>query len=146
MRKWTTLAAVLATAAATVTGLCLAGDDDSPMEKIMSKVGGKHNAVNKALRTPVAFTKAKAEIPGYCDDLIKLGKEARELKEAAEKQKKPYEDWTKLMDDYLKKTEEFKQAVSKSGVDQPKAKEAYKTVSQTCSACHNVFKIEDKEK
>ncbi len=145
MRQWKTFAAVLVTAAATVTGLCLADDDDSPMEKIMSKVGGKQNAIVKAMRTPVAFTKSKADIPALCDELIKLGKEARELKESAEKEKKPYEDWTKLMDDYIKKTEEFKEFVSKADAKQDTSKEAYKSVQKTCTACHQVFKI-DKDK
>lgn len=141
-RKWTTLAAALATVLLTASGLSFA-DDDSPLHKLMEKVNAKNNAITKAVRTPVAYKKAQKDLAAYADDLAKLGKEARDMKSAAEKQKKSVGEWTKLMDDYVKSCEEFKDVVSKSETGQAEAKSAHGKVKATCTACHNVFRVDE---
>jgi len=142
-RKWTTLAAALTAVILTATGLSVAADEDSPLHKIMEKVTAKNNAVTKGVRTAVAFKKAQKDLPALADELIALGKEARPFTEPAKKQKKSQAEWEKLMDDYVQKTEAFKGVVSKSGVSQAEAKSAHNVVKASCTACHNVFKVED---
>lgn len=138
-RKWTTLAAAVAAVILTASGFSYA-DEDSPVHKLMEKVGAKNNAVAKGVRTPVAFKKAQKELDAHVEELIKLGKEWRELKEPAEKQKKSFAEWTKLTDDYIKKSEALKEAIGKG---QAEAKSAHNAVKATCTACHEVFRVEE---
>ncbi len=148
MRKWTILTAVMCAVALTATGASLAQDESSPLHKLMEKVGSKHNAIKKATRTPVAFKKDKESIVKNADELIDLGKKAREMKNAAEKEKKPFAEWQKLCDDFVTKTTEFRDFASKTGTaktDQEATKKAYAAVNTSCTACHEVFrKDEDK--
>jgi cytochrome c556 len=145
-RKWMTLAAGLAAVVLTLSGLSVADDDDSPLHKLMEKVAAKNNAISKGTRTAVAYKKAQKELPQLAEDLIQYGKEARKDTETAKKQKKSQAEWEKLMDDYLAKTEEFKSVVSKANASQAAAKSAHGVVKQTCTNCHNVFKVEEDDK
>ncbi len=141
-RKWTTLAAVVTAVTLTATGLSLA-DEDSPLHKVMEKVNSKNNAIKKATRTAPAYKKAQKELSAYADELIVLGKESREMKSAAEKEKKPFAEWQKLSDDFIEKTGEFKTVVADASTTQEQAKKAYTPVAASCTACHNVFRKED---
>lgn len=144
LRKWLILGAVVTAMTLTVTGLSFA-DDDSPIHKLMEGVSAKTNAIKKATRTPVAYKKAHKDLVKHAEELIELGKKSREMKESAEKQKKPFAEWQKLTDDFLKKTEEFKTLVSESGTTQDAAKKSFAQVGATCTACHNVFRVEDEK-
>jgi cytochrome c556 len=142
-RKWTTLAVAMFAVVALVTGFALA-DDESPLEKLMEAVGKENAAIKKAIRTKVSYAKAdRKEISQHVDELIDLGKQARKIKAAAEKQKKPYEEWTKAMDDFLKKTEEFKDVMAKPATNFDQAKKSFATVTASCNSCHTAFKVAD---
>ncbi len=142
-RKWTILAAVVTAVTLTATGFSLA-DEDSPMHKLMEQVNAKSNAIKKATRTTVAYKKAQKDLAKHAEELIEYGKKFREMKDAAEKEKKPFAEWQKLTDDYIKKTEEFKALVSKPATTQDQAKKAFSgSVGASCTACHNVFRVEE---
>ena len=143
-RKWTILAAVVTAVTLTATGLSLAADEDSPMHKLMEKVNAKNNAIKKATRTAVAYKKAQKDLAKHADELIELGKKAREMKEAAEKQKKPFAEWQKLMR-RLHHQDRGVQGRRRQGrrPTQDQAKKAYTPVAASCTACHNVFRVED---
>jgi len=146
LRKWTILATVTTVVALMATGASVAQDENSPLHKLMEKVGSKSNAIKKAIRTPVAYKKDHEAVVKHADELIVLGKQARDMKEAAEKQKKTVDEWQKLCDDFIKKSTEFKEFAEKSGTtknDQEAAKKAYGAVNTSCTACHNVFRVED---
>lgn len=145
LRKWTTLAAAVTAVFFAAAGLSFA-DEDSPLHKLMEKVSAKNNAITKGVRTGPAFKKAQKDLASYADEMIKLGKEAREDKGPAEKQKKTLAEWTKLMDDYIAKTESFRQVVAKSDAKQAEAKSAHNQVKASCTACHNVFRVEEDDK
>ncbi len=142
-RKWTTLAAVVTAVTLTATGLSLAADEDSPMHKLMEKVNAKNNAIKKATRTPVAYKKAQKDLAKHADELIDLGKQSREHEESAEKEKKPFADWQKLCDDFVAKTEEYKDAVATRRADPGTGEEGVHPVAASCTACHDVFRKED---
>ena len=142
-RKWTVLAATVGAVALLTTGITIADDENSPVHKIMEKVQKDHNAITKALRTPVAFKKAQKDIATKAEELAKLGKEARAYKEPAAEQKQPYEKWTALMDDFVTASENFAKEAGKDGIQQPQAKAAYKSVQQSCSACHMIFRKDE---
>src|SRR5262249_18427805 len=80
---------------------------------------------------------------GYADELSKLGKEARQYKDAAEKQKKSVSEWTKLMDDFIQKSEDLKSTLGKPGTTQAQAKAAHNQVKAACTNCHTVFRIDE---
>ena len=142
LRKWTTLAAAVTGVIIAASGLSFA-DEDSPMHKLMEKVNAKNGAITKGVRTAVAYKKAQKELPAIADELIKLGKESRDMDESVKKQKKSMAEWQKLTDDYIKACEQFKEIVSKSSTKQTEAKSAHTQLKATCTACHNVFRVED---
>lgn len=143
LRKWTTLGVAMFAVTALATGISLA-NDESPLEKLMEAVGKENNAIKKALRTKPAYTKAdKKELAKNIDELIELSKKSRDIKSAAEKQKKPMAEWTKAVDDFIKKTEEFKGVMAKSSTTYDQAKKSFGTVTASCATCHKDFKGED---
>ena len=144
-RKWTIMAAIMGGVALSVAGLSWADDEDSPIHKLMEKVNSKNAAINKSVRTPVAWAKDGKKAAANADELTKLFKEARDLKESAEKQKKPFELWQKLMDEQIKETEAFAE-LARSNPKQPEAKAAFERVKKVCADCHKDFRVEDDEK
>ena len=142
-RKWTTLAAALTATLVMASGLSWADDEDSPLHKLMEQVNAKSLAIKKAIRSPVAYKKAQKDVVKNADALIDLGKKSREFTEPATKQKKSQDEWTRLVDDFVKKTEGFRDTVAKTGTTQDQAKKAFGAVNTSCSACHSVFRVEE---
>jgi cytochrome c556 len=149
LRKWMLLPAVTIAVTAMVAGLALADDEDSPLHKKMEEVNKANLAIKKAIRTAVAYKKAQAsnEIVKQADELAKLGKEARGLGKDALKRAKNVKDpekrWGELMDAFIMKTEEFSAQVAKPSTSQEAAKSAFGVVSQSCTNCHNDFRVEE---
>lgn len=141
-RKWTVLSATLAAVVLTAAGFSTAADDeDSPIHKLMEKVGAKNGAINKAVRTPVAFKKAGGKaVAADALEIVKLYKEAREMKEPAAAQKKSYDLWTKYMDTAIKDTEDFAAVAEKD--DHAAAKKSFDAVKKDCGTCHNDFRVD----
>lgn len=143
LRKWTILGITMAAVTALATGFAMAQDEDSPLHKLMEQVNAKNLAITKGVRTPVAFKKSQKVVADSATELAKLSKEAREFKEPSEKQKQPFETWTKLMDEMTKSCEELAKVAGKDGTTQVEAKKAHATVKASCTACHTVFRIEE---
>lgn len=136
--------AVLSLSLLVLAGIGFAADDDeSETNKLMSQVNKKNNELRKTSRTAAEYKKSSSKIPMIADEMIKLAKEARDIKEPAEKAKKPLADYQKLMDDMIHSTEELSKVASKSGSTQAQAKEAFTAVGKTCTACHDVFKKDE---
>lgn len=57
LRKWMVLAAMMVSVSVLAAGLSMADDDESPVHKLMEKVGTKSNAIKKAIRTAPAYKK-----------------------------------------------------------------------------------------
>jgi cytochrome c556 len=144
LRKWSIVAVAVSAVLAAASGLSFA-DEDSPIHKVMEGVSSKSNAIKKAFRTPVAYKKSQKDIVKHSEELIELGKKARELKETSDKAKKPFAEWQKLCDDFVKETTDYKAVVAKADTDQPTAKKAWGKVNTTCTACHEVFRVEDEK-
>lgn len=142
VRKWMILGASLALCTTLLAGFSVADDDDSPLHKLMEKVGKQNNALKKSIRTEVAYKKATSDgsLVKATEELIKLAKESRAFTEPAVAEKKSQEEWTKLVDDFVAKTEKFKGGIGKG--DSAAAKDSFKAVGASCSACHDVFKKE----
>jgi cytochrome c556 len=143
LKKWTILGLTMAAMTAMVTGFAMAQDEDSPLHKIMEQVNAKNLVITKGVRTAVAFKKSQKDVAESAKELVKLSKEARVFKEPSEKQKQPYDKWTALMDDMTKASEDLAKVAEKDDVTQAQAKKAHATVKASCTACHNVFRVDE---
>jgi hypothetical protein len=141
-RKWTILAATMTLVALTATGLALA-QEKSKLEELMEKVQAKNVLITKSVRTPATYKKAQKDVLESAEELIKIGKEAREDKGPSEKQKKKFEEWTRLMDDFIKKSEELKVVASSSSGTQVQAKAAHNALKAACANCHKEFRVDE---
>lgn len=136
--------AILALSVSALAGFSMAADDDeTPFQKQMSEVNKKNTALRKSTRTEAEFKKTGDTIGKNADAIAKIGKEYREYKDAADKQKKPLAEWTKLMDDMIKSAEDLSAAASKPKATHAEAKAAFTALNKTCAACHNVFKVDE---
>lgn len=150
LRKWTILAATMVSVSVLAAGLSLADDDEkeSALAKVMEKVNAKSNVIKKASRTAVSFKKAQAadEIVPAAKDLVKLSKEAREMAKdgvaKAKNVKEPEKKWVELSDSFTKKLEKFVVEAGKA-TTKDQLKSAFGPVNQSCTDCHNVFRVED---
>ncbi len=144
-RKWSVMGGVVAAVALLATGLSLAADDeDSPLHKAMEQVQKDNTTILKGVRTAVAYKKSQADVVKAAEDLVKLGKEAKDLGEGpAKAQNKTVEEWTKLTDTFIKESEDFVALLGKPDTTQAKAKEGYKAVSKSCTACHAIFRVDE---
>jgi cytochrome c556 len=145
-RKWIVAVATMFSFSALVAGLSLA-DEEGPLHDLMEKVNSKSNAIKKATRTPVAYKKAQKDLPTQTEELIKLSKEAKGLSKDAVKKAKnvkdPEKQWVELTDAFTKELEKFHAKVSDSKTTQAEAKSAFSPVSQSCTKCHDVFRVEE---
>ena len=143
-RKWTVLGATMTAVTLAVAGLSWAADkEETPTGKIMEKINAKNGAIGKTVRTDAAWSKGSKTAATDADEMVKLFKEARELKDSAEKQKKPYEDWTKLMDAQIQQTEAFAEVARKPGTKKADAKASFDKVKGACADCHKVFRPDE---
>lgn len=148
-RKWMVAVATMFSLSALVAGISLADDEGGPLHELMEKVNKSSNAIKKATRTAVAYKKAQAnnEIATNAEELIKLSKEARGMGKEAAKKAKTVKDaetqWTTLTDSFTKELQKFHSTASRSSTTQAEAKKAYGLVSQSCTNCHNVFRVEE---
>jgi cytochrome c556 len=146
-RKWLIAAATMISFSVLAAGLSLADDEEGPLHEIMEKVNSKSNAIKKAIRTPVAYKKSGKDIPGHTEELLKLAKEAKEKgKDYAKKAKgvkEPEKRWLELSEAFSTELTKFNDTMGKSGITQAQAKKAWGLVSQSCTNCHNDFRVEE---
>jgi len=145
-RKWMIAVVTMFSFSALVAGMSLA-DEGGPLHELMEKVNVKSNAIKKAVRTVPAYKKAQKDLPGITEELIKLSKDAKALsKEAVKKAKgvkEPEKQWNDLSDAFAKELEKFADVIGKPATNQDAAKKAYSPVAQSCTNCHNVFRVEE---
>jgi len=142
-RKFAVTAATLLGVTLAVAGLSIA-DGESPLEKQMEQINAKSTAIRKATKTVATWKKDGKNVSKDAEEIAKLGKEAKADKGPSEKQNKKYEEWTKLMDDMVKSADELVVVAKKSDTTQAQAKDAFTGLTKTCSACHAVFRVDDK--
>ena len=142
-RKWTLLAVVSLTTVLLASTAALADDKEGPLHVLMEKVNKSNSALRKATRTPVEYKKSFKKVEEEAKELVKLGKEARPLKDAVTSKTKPYETWVKEMDEFIKASEELAAVAAKGDGMQAQAKDAFTAVSKTCTNCHNDFRVEE---
>jgi cytochrome c556 len=146
-RKWATLAVMTIVSAFAAAGFSLAQEeDDSPLHKIMEKVQSENGKITKGIRNPVMFRKSQKDVVTAAENLVKLAKEAKPLSDVAKENKdieEPVKKYDELSADFIKEAEDFHKFVSDEKVEQKAAKDAYKKVTKTCTACHDLFRPEE---
>jgi len=147
IRKWMLTAIAMCAGCASVAGLSFAADEGGPVHEAMEAINKHSAAIKKSTRTKVAYAKSQKELPTHVAELIKLGKETREHAKEAVKKAKNVKDgekqWVELCDHFIKELEKFSEVVSKPSTDQAQAKSAYSPVSQSCTKCHEIFRVEE---
>ncbi|SIO13609.1 Cytochrome C' [Singulisphaera sp. GP187] len=145
-RKWIVAIATMFSFSALVAGLSVA-DEGGPLHDLMEKVNVKNGAIKKATRSKVNYAKAQKELPALVEELVKLSKDAKELSKDAVKKAKNVKDaekqWAELSDAFTKELEKFHVKVSDTKTNAEQAKSAYSPVSQSCTKCHDVFRVEE---
>ncbi len=144
-RKWAVLAVSLVSSALVASSIAMAQDEDSKLHMLMENVQKNNAVVLRGVRNPIQFRKDKEKIATAAEDLVKLGKEAREMDEAYKKEKKEKKEWTDLMDGFLKEAENFSKLMKADDTEQDAAKASYRIVSRKCVDCHEVFRIEEED-
>lgn len=143
-RKWTVLAVTMASVALLATGLSMAQDELSPLGKIMETVSATSSKITKAVRTTVSYKKSQQDVVAGAEELAKLAKEAREIKDAVKAAKgvpDAEKQWNTLMDQFIAASDELAKVASKG--TQPEAKKANLALKSVCADCHTVFRVEE---
>ncbi|MBX6312568.1 MAG: hypothetical protein IRY99_06565 [Isosphaeraceae bacterium] len=144
-RTWRFPVITLFSAGLLVAGLAIAEEEEeTPLGKIMAKVQKNNATILKNVRTKVAFAKGQQSVVSAAEDLTKLGKEAREIPDAAKEAKRPMKEWTDLMDTFIKQSEEFAKLAAKKETTYDVAKKAYNAnVVKACNDCHKIFRPDE---
>jgi hypothetical protein len=122
------------------------GGDDSPIHQIMDQVVTRNRAIGKQLRSPIALEpNGRKSMAADAASLIRLGKEARTLAEPARERKKPQQDRTRAVDNFLQASEDFARIIADEGAGQSQATESYQKLEKTCPNCHSAFREEEHE-
>ena len=115
--------------------------DDSPIQEIMEQVQARNRAIGKVLRVPTALEAAgRKRLAADAASLVKLGKKARTLTGPARERKKPQQEWTQKVNDFLRASEEFARVIADPGSSRPQATRFYQKLQKTCVNCHSAFR------
>ncbi len=129
------------------SGLSKAADDDeTPLGKIMEKVQ-KHNIViTKGVRNKVGFAKAQKDVESSANELVKLAKEAKDIKDAVKKAKDvtdPQKKWDEYIELLISSSEKLGKVAAKAGASFQEAKDAFGEVKKACADCHKDFRVDE---
>jgi cytochrome c556 len=124
-------------------GVAPEAGDDSPIQKIMEQVHSRNRVLGKALRDPSALEAAgRKRLAADVASLARLAREARTLTGPARERKKPQEAWTRMVDDFLRSSEELANVIADPRLSRPRAIQSYQELQKTCIKCHNTFRDE----
>jgi len=144
--KFRVLSSSLA-ALAVAAGTIVIADEHGPLHEAMEKVNKVNNAINKAVRTPVAYKKDAKAVTDNAKELAKLAKLTADSTAEAKKIKGVKGDaeaqWKTMAADFLKVSEELVKVAEKE--DHAATKNAHQAVKKSCSGCHEVFRVEDEK-
>ena len=142
-RQMPALAGLVAVLLAAGLGPGTRADDDSPIQEIMEQFQARNRVIGKGLRVPSALEAAgRKGLAAEAASLVKLGKKARTLTGPARERKKPQQEWTQKVNDFLRASEEFARVIADPGSSRPQATRFYQKLQKTCVNCHSAFRGE----
>jgi hypothetical protein len=119
------------------------GGDESEILKIMEQVNTTNRAIGKRLRISFSTEAAGREaLAADAASLVQLGKDARTLTGPARERRKPQQEWTRTVDDFLRASEEFARVIAEPGSSEARAKQSYQKLQKSCIHCHSAFRGE----
>ncbi|MFM1801236.1 MAG: hypothetical protein RJA81_588 [Planctomycetota bacterium] len=124
-----------------------ADEGHGKLHEAMEKVNKVNNAINKAVRTAVAYKKDPKAVLENSNEMLKLAKETASAEVTAEAKKikgvkgDAEAQWKTLAADFLKASEELAKVAEKE--DHAATKNAHQVVKKSCSGCHEVFRIDE---
>jgi len=148
-RKWAMLGVTMVAAVLTA-GLSVAQDEPkaSELHGIMEQVQKNNATIIRGVRNAVFYKRSKEDVSKASKELVELLKKAKPLTETIKDTKldggkDTIQAWNETMDACIKEATNFSEITTKEATTSDQAKDAYKAVSKTCTACHEVFRIED---
>ncbi|MDR3635409.1 MAG: cytochrome c [Isosphaeraceae bacterium] len=144
-RKWFVLAGSMLAGLVVCAGITVA-DEDSPLHKLMEQVTAKNTVITKGTRTEPAYKKARKDVVKAAEELVKLAKQSKPMKDAVKKAKDVKDadaKWDAMMDDFIKASDELAKVVGNEASTQAQAKTAHAAVKKSCTPCHDVFRVEE---
>lgn len=138
--KWLVLSFSTVVALALIGTLSVAQDDElTPIQAHMEKVQKQQGVILKYWAKRKNST--KEETIKASQELVILSQGIGQFgKEEAEKEGEPIEKWNELTEGGVKAIKGFADFMKSEKADDTKAaREAYKSVTAACNACHDVF-------
>jgi hypothetical protein len=117
------------------------GGDNPAIGKIMEQVNISNRAIGKGLRATSALeASGRNGLAADAASLARLGREARTLTGPARGQRKPQQEWTRAVDDFLQSSEDLAGVLADPGSSRPRAAQSYQKLQKTCIRCHRTFR------
>jgi len=145
--KWFGLAATLALGLGLgLTAHSQTDDETTPLGAIMEKVQKQKTIITKGTRNKAMYAKSREDVEKAAKEWAKLAQEAKPLNDVV-KSSQGVEDaqakWDEMMDFWEKESEKLAELVAKSDTEQRTAKDQLNTINRNCTACHQVFRIDE---
>jgi len=148
-RKWFGLAATLALALGvglTAFSFSYADDAETPLAAVMEKVQKQKTIITKGTRNKAMYAKSREDVEKAAKEWVKLSKEAKPLNDVvktAQGVDNAQAQWDHLMDVWEKEAGKLADIAGKADSEQKAAKDQLNTINKNCTACHQVFRIEE---
>ena len=123
-------------------------EKESPLEKIMEKVNKASADIKKGTRNLTYFQKSQKTVEKSAKELVKLGKQAKPIKDALSRAKgeaNAQAKWDEFMDALISSSEKLGEVAAKSNATFAETKKAAGVVNKACVDCHAVFRVDDTE-
>jgi cytochrome c556 len=123
-------------------------EKESPLEKIMEKVNKASANIKKGTRNLTYFKKSQKTVEKSAKDLVKLGKQAKPIKDAFSRAKgeaNPQAKWDEFIDALISSSEKLGEVAANPDATFDETKKAAGVVNKACVDCHAVFRVDDTE-
>ena len=123
-------------------------EKESPLEKIMEKVNKASADIKKGTRNLTYFNKSQKIVEKSAKELVKLGKQAKPIKDALSRAKgeaNAQAKWDEYIDALISSSEKLGEVAAKPDATFAETKKAAGVVNKACVECHAVFRVDDTE-
>lgn len=148
--KWFGLAATLALGLGVgLTSFSLsyaAQDGETPLGAVMEKVQKQKTVITKGTRNKAMYAKSREDVETAAKEWVKLAKEAKPMNDVVKTSQgvdNAQAKWDEMMDFWEKESEKLVEIAGKADSEQKAAKDQLNTINKNCTACHQVFRIEE---
>lgn len=148
--KWFGLAATLAlglgVALSSFSFSHAADDGDASLHDIMEKVQKQKVIITKGVRNKAMYAKSREDVEKAAKEWVKLAKESKPLNDVVKTATgvdNAQEKWDEMMDFWEKESQKLADLTGDPATEQRTAKNQLNTINRNCTACHQVFRIDE---